>query len=112
MTISTNFSSFPFLSLGKEEWLHRFDGDEVVPGFFHICGIKINHPHPAYRAPGRMTPLPKEYLRCLKRRGIVRAGIFFPVLNNFTAKVVISTDFSSWPASLKAREEWLPPVGG
>jgi hypothetical protein len=29
----------------------------------------INHPHPAYRAPGRMTPLPKEYLRCLERRG-------------------------------------------
>ena len=32
------------------------DEDEVVPGSFHICGIKINHPHPAYRAPGRMTP--------------------------------------------------------
>jgi hypothetical protein len=32
--MSTNFSSCPFLSLGQEEWLRRFDGDEVVPVTF------------------------------------------------------------------------------
>ena len=42
--MSTNFSSWPFLSLGQEEWLRRFDGDEVVPVSFQFYDRKSTTP--------------------------------------------------------------------
>jgi hypothetical protein len=58
----------------------------------HVFGLKVNDLDEIIK---KTTPPAKAGIPLLPKEGKVRAGIFFPVLNNFTAKVTISRNFSS-----------------
>jgi hypothetical protein len=76
-----------FLPLGQEEWLRRFDGDEVVPVSFQFYDRKSTTPAGPFITQRPDDPRPNGVLTgraSLKRREKVRSREFLTVSKYFT----------------------------
>jgi hypothetical protein len=96
-------NQFPAFWLGGVA--SSLDEDEVVPGSFHKTNIYTNHPGFVQQILGKILPFIQDSATppippAVGQEGKVRAGILFPVMLYFTAKVLRSTNFSSWQESL------------